>query len=262
VSLAVIGCWAAAIATWMPWAIPGSLTGVGVIAAGAWCLHRERALLRAAREQLAAQKTMEEARDHSLEVMRRIMSYVEQRDPHWRGHSANVGELSRKIGLKLGLSEATCERLVLAGELHDIGMLGIEDGMASRKFGCDEFRRMTRHSEMSCELLLPLVSDDTVLSAIRHHHERMNGTGYPDKLVGEAIPIEARILAVADTYDAMTHDRPHRRAMTNQQAMNELRRCTPAGYDPKCVEALAEILHMDVHDSVGPQASGRMAMGA
>ena len=262
ITVVVFGCWAGAIAAFLPWAVPGAMTGIGVIAGGIWCLHRERALLYAARAQLAAQSTMEEAREHSLQVMRKIMSFVEQRDPHWRGHSENVGELAAKIACKLGLSDETCDRLVLAGELHDIGMLGIADAMTSRKFGCDEFRRMSRHSEMSCELILPLVQDETVLRAIRHHHERMNGTGYPGKLVGEAIPIEARILAIADTYDAMTHDRPQRRAMTNQQAMNELRRCSPAGYDPNCVEALAEILHMDVHDSVGPVAAGRMAIGA
>lgn len=259
-SSSLVACWIATVVGGLPWLVSGTMTAVAVVALGVWCVRRERAILGAVRSQLATQDRMEKARAHSLQVIRRIMASVEKRDRHWADHSANVGAVAAKIGRKLGLSELRCEQLVLAGELHDIGMLAIDDAMAWRKFGCDEFRRMTRHSELSRELLEPLIADETVLDAIRYHHERMNGTGYPDKLVGEAIPLEARILAVADAYDAMTHDRPQRRAMTDRQAMEELRHCSPAGYDEDCVAALLAALHMDVHDNVGPAKGGRLAV--
>jgi len=98
---------------------------------------------------------------------------------------------------------------------------------------------------VSYAVLKPLdcISED-ILMGIRHHHERMNGTGYPAGLAGEDVPIGARIIAVADSYDAMTHDRPYRRAMEPMQAMSELRRCVPAGYAPECVDALARTLRL------------------
>ena len=109
----------------------------------------------------------------------------------------------------------------------------------------DEFRTIQKHSEVSYEILRPLRCLKEMLLAVRYHHERMNGTGYPAGISGDEIPLEAKILAVADAYDAMTHDRPHRPAMTPMIAVQELRRCTPHGYDESCVEALADIIHVN-----------------
>ena len=111
-------------------------------------------------------------------------------------------------------------------------------------------RTVREHSDISYEVLKPLAMLAPVLPAIRHHHERTNGTGYPAALAGDAIPLEARILAVADAYDAMTHDRPHRQALSSLVALRELRRCCPSGYDSRCVEALAEVLHAPAMEKV------------
>ena len=189
-------------------------------------------------------KAAREAERHYIEVLRRMMHIVEAREAYAEGHSERIGRMSAAIASRLGLSDDTCEMLRLAGELHDIGLLAIPEGVLNThsRYSASEFRTVQRHSEVSYEILLPLESLREVLPAIRHHHERMNGTGYPEGLAGEGIPLGARIIAVADAYDAMTHDRPHRAAMAPLDAVRELRRCTPEGYDGQCVETLAQIL--------------------
>jgi HD-GYP domain-containing protein (c-di-GMP phosphodiesterase class II) len=199
-----------------------------------------------------------QAEEHYISVLRRIVRIVEARDCCTRGHSERVGKLSQQIGGKLGLDAERCEMLNLAGQLHDIGLLAVPDNVLKKLtgFAVADFRAVQRHSELSYELLRPLESLASVLPAIRYHHERLNGTGYPDGLAGEDVPLEARILAVADSYEAMTHDRPYRSAMTSMMAIQELRRCTPSGYDRKCVDALAEIINLpETKEITSPQTS-------
>jgi len=187
-----------------------------------------------------------EAGEHYITVLRRIVRFVEARDRYWGGHSQRVGALSEQVARNLGLDEDECARMGVAGQLHDIGRLALPDGLLRDPgdIGVEGFRTIQKHPQISYEVLRPLESLRDALPAIRHHHERMNGTGYPSGLVGEAIPLGARIIAVADAYDAMTHDRPHRRAMTALAAVRELRRCCPHGYDPDCVDALADALNL------------------
>jgi HD-GYP domain-containing protein (c-di-GMP phosphodiesterase class II) len=186
------------------------------------------------------------AEEHYVNVLRRIVMIVEASDRYRRGHSHRVGRMAEQIARKLKLPEEHCRMLGLAGQLHDIGLLAVPDGVLKKQadFGVANFRTVQKHSEVSFELLQPLESLAEVLPAIRYHHERLNGTGYPDGLAGEKIPLGARILAVADAYDAMTHDRPQRHALAPMPTMDELRRCTPSGYDVKCVDALAEIINL------------------
>ena len=234
--------------------VPGGsrFYAVACLAAGAaaglccmWALVRQALASRrmCARLPIVAQS----AETHFLEVLRKVTHYVESRDQNRSGHSRRVGELSKRIAREIGLDEKVCSELCVAGQLHDIGLLAVPEAIMSShsKCGVDDFRLIKKHSEVSYELLLPLDAlSRKTLSAIRYHHERMNGTGYPAGLAGEQVPIEARILAVADSYDAMTHDRPYRKAMEPIQAMSELRRCCPAGYDPQCVDALARALKL------------------
>ena len=187
-----------------------------------------------------------EAERHYVEVLRRIVKIVEARGEHWSGHSERVGQLARRMSVKIGLEADLAEQMGLAGELHDIGLLAVSEALLAQhgNFGSEAFDSVQKHSEASFELLRPLESLARVLPAIRHHHERMNGTGYPHGLGGQKVPMEARILAVADAYDAMTHDRPHRSALSPFQAMQELRRCTPDGFDGACVDALAAVVNL------------------
>ncbi len=206
-----------------------------------------------------AQQAAAEAERHYAEVLRRIIAFVEGRDPHLRGHSENVGRLAGRMAYEMGLPPEDCAELVLAGQLHDIGLLAVPEAvMASHaRFGTEELRSVQKHPQASYEVLKPLAMLAHVLPAIRYHHERINGTGYPAGLAGQEVPLRARILAVADAYDAMTHDRPHRPAMTPLMAMRELRRCTPSGYDPECVEALGAIVNIPVLEEA---AAGRPAV--
>lgn len=197
-----------------------------------------------------------EAERHYVEVLRRIVKIVESRGVHWSGHSERVGALARQVCLRLGMDAGLAEKMGLAGELHDIGLLAVSEALLAQhgNFGSEAFGSVQKHSEASFEVLRPLESLAAVLPAIRHHHERINGTGYPLGLAGDDVPMEARILAVADAYDAMTHDRPHRSALSPYQAMQELRRCTPAGFDATCVAALAEVVNLPQLEEVFAEA--------
>lgn len=188
------------------------------------------------------------AEEHYIDVLLRIARSVEARDKYSIGHSERVGKIAEKMGENMGLSDREVRQLRIAGELHDIGMVAIPEKIIAcrAKMGSEGFRTVKTHSQIGYDVLMPLQSIPGVLDAARYHHERMNGTGYPKGLRGEEIPLYARIIAVADTYDAMTHDRPQRLALSSFTAVQELRRCAPAGYDPDCVNALAECLNFPV----------------
>ncbi len=188
------------------------------------------------------------AEEHYIDVLLRIVRSVEARDKYSLGHSERVGKLAKDMGCQMGLSDHDVRQLEIAGELHDIGMAAIPEHIVigKAKMGPASFRTVKTHSRIGYDVLKPLQSISMSLDAARYHHERMNGTGYPEGLVGEDIPFSARVVAVADAYDAMTHDRPQRLAMTSFAAVQELRRCAPAGYDPDCVRALADCLNLPV----------------
>jgi len=205
------------------------------------------------------QQSAAEAEQHYIEVLRRVIHTVEARDKYMVGHSERVGRLTRSLAERMGLSHQQCRMLQVAAQLHDIGMVAVPQQMVNAKARIDVhgFRRIKKHSQIGYEVLKPLESLAEVLPAVRYHHERMNGTGYPAGLAGDEVPLEARILAVADSYDAMTHDRPYRPAITPMAAVQELLRCTPAGYDPRCVEALGEIMHLPQLEETMPSMDAK-----
>jgi HD-GYP domain-containing protein (c-di-GMP phosphodiesterase class II) len=241
-AILVVAC-AMAFVGWRP---PGLVLAAAGTAVAALLVFQVRRAVRNlhGRADLARQGAAEAER-HYVEVLRRIVAVVEARDQYCAGHSRNVGDLAEKIARNLALPEDTCARLSLAGQLHDIGLLAVPAGVLTNhtRLGAAEFRSVQTHSQVSYDVLRPLEMLADVLPAVLSHHERLNGTGYPAGLAGEQIPLGGRILAVADAYDAMTHDRPHRQALSPMVALRELRRCCPSGYDPRCVAALAEVLH-------------------
>ncbi|KKL26782.1 hypothetical protein LCGC14_2391810, partial [marine sediment metagenome] len=246
VCLSVIAMLVAAVAMAFAGSRPGRVVaGVGIaLIAVAMVLQIRWAVRHLRRQSDMAHEARLDAEQHYAEVLYRIINFVEARDEYWRGHSENVARLVEKLARKLDFPARLCRLMHVAGRLHDIGMIAVPEELVKsrRNFGVDEYRIIKPHSQVSYEVLKPMTSLEDVLAAVRHHHERMNGTGYPDGLADQEIPLTARILAVADAYDAMTHDRPHRQAMTPLQAMQELRRCSPAGYDPVCVDALADVV--------------------
>ena len=189
--------------------------------------------------------TAAEAERHYFQVLREVAKAIEGRSRFLAGRSERIAQLVIQMAGKLGLDAERAQLLGMAAQVHDIGLLSVPEKTLLKPTGLrgDEFAAVKNHCAAGVEILRPLTFLRPVLPAVRHHHERMNGTGYPDGLYGESIPLEARILAVADSYDAMTHDRPHRGALTGRQAVAELIRCAGAGYDASCVAALAELTH-------------------
>ena len=207
-------------------------------------LHVSRSVRMLHLQQDEARQAGRHAEHHYFKVLRRVLAALEAREPYTRGRSKRIGYLARRVAEQLGLDYDQCRLLDMAGQVHDIGLLAVPDSILNKptRLGAVEFRNMGRHSDASCDILRPLTFLADVLPAIRYHHERMNGTGYPFGLSGDDIPLTARILAVVDAYDAMTHDRPHRAALSDVDALEELERCAPAGYDADCVAALGEVM--------------------
>lgn len=213
-------------------------------------VHRAVYFLRRRSEMVRQAAT--QAERHYVDVLLRVIRAVEAREKYTGGRSERIGRLAERMARLCGLDEEKCALMKVGGQLHDIGLIAVPEAVLNTplRLGAAEFRTLQQHSTMSYEVLKPLLSLQEVLPAILHHHERMNGTGYPNGLKGDQIPLEARILAVADAYDAMTHDRPHRMAMTAAEALKELLRLTPAGYDKACVEALAEAVNLTAQEQV------------
>lgn len=164
---------------------------------------------------------------------------IEKRDPYTGGHTKRVMNYSLAIGRQMGLSKAELENLKLSAILHDIGKIGIRDKVLLKEGRLEpqELSQMRMHSRFGAEILNHIKQLKDVIPAVRGHHEQYNGTGYPDSLKVSEIPLSARIIAVADTFDAMTSDRLYRKALSVESAFEELRRCSGRQFDPDVVTA-------------------------
>ncbi|MEW2069962.1 HD-GYP domain-containing protein [Streptomyces sp. NPDC007346] len=174
-------------------------------------------------------------------TIRALVQAVDIKDTYTRGHSERVGRASVLIARELGMDQGRLEALRFAGILHDVGKLGVPTRVL-RKDGPltpDERRIMELHPEYGHEIVRSIGFLDQARAAILHHHERLDGTGYPYGLRGGAIPESARIVAVADAFDAMTSTRSYRRGRPVPAALRELRRCAGSQFDPRMVRALA-----------------------
>src|SRR4029077_19766360 len=174
-----------------------------------------------------------------LAFVRSLVSTLDAKDAYTRGHSERVALISRRLGMQLGLPPEDLRDIYLSGLLHDIGKIGVDDQIL-RKTGPltrDEFEIVKRHPVIGYNILAGLKNLHAVLPGVRHHHEAISGRGYPDGLRGEAIPLMARILAVADSYDAMGSDRPYRRWLSLQRLEQILREGAGIQWDPKVVDA-------------------------
>ena len=173
-----------------------------------------------------------------------LVRALQARDKYTSGHSARVSRYSLLIAEKLGLSTREKHHLYLAAMLHDIGKIGIPDKLLNRPGGLteDEIETVRNHVTVGASMLKALGEMHPVVPLILHHHEAFDGSGYPDGLSGEQIPLMSRVLAVADTYDAMTSDRPYRKALSKSDAIRELRRCAGTSFDPDIVGLFLEVL--------------------
>jgi putative nucleotidyltransferase with HDIG domain len=164
---------------------------------------------------------------------------IEKRDPYTGGHTQRVTSYSLAIGRHLQLEPTEKRCLKIAAVLHDVGKIGIEDQILRKPepLNPDEYNTIKRHAKMGAEILEHIRQLREIVPGVKYHHEQMNGSGYPDGLKGEEMPMIAKIVAVADTYDAMTTDRPYRKALTKETAIGELKRCSGIQFDREVVEA-------------------------
>ncbi len=164
---------------------------------------------------------------------------IEKRDPYTGGHTQRVTLYSQAIGKYLQLKPLERKWLKITSALHDIGKIGIEDHILRKpeRLSPEEFDRIKCHSDMGAKILEHIWQLREIVPGVRYHHEHVNGQGYPDGLRGEEIPVLAKIVAVADTYDAMTTDRPYRKAIHKEAAVEELRRCSGTQFDKRVVGA-------------------------
>ena len=165
-------------------------------------------------------------------------------DREIRAHNGRVGDLCVRIARQLGMTAAEQRVLARSGLLHDIGKLGIPGAILHKHDLLDdsEWKLMRTHPEVGLRILQWAGHFERALLAVLHHHERMDGSGYPHGLVGDAIPIEARVVAVADMYDVLTSDRPYRRARTDREARRILEAEAGPHLDPHIVSALLQSL--------------------
>lgn len=183
-------------------------------------------------------------REDTHQALAALVEVVELRDPYTAGHSRRVADLAYALALELGLTQEEADRIADAGRVHDVGKVGIDPAVLTKpgKLTDDEFEEMRRHPVLGADVVARFASYQDGVPLVRHHHEAWNGKGYPDGLAGKAIPLGARILAVADTYDALTSSRPYRPEMDRALALAILRNGAGSQWDPAVVVALLTYL--------------------
>ncbi len=189
---------------------------------------------------LAYQRLLQTNRD----LLRVLVKAIETRDPYTSGHSVRVAQLAKAIAEDIGLSPAKVDEVETAALVHDIGKVdSIYADIIMKGSGLTEAERrvIVTHAAKGAEFLRTLASfKPYVVSAVRHHHERFDGTGYPDRLRGDEIPLPARIIMICDSIDAMLSDRPYRKALSLDQVRAELLRCSGSQFDPKIVNVILQ----------------------
>ena len=177
----------------------------------------------------------------TLEV---LVNALEAKDPYLRGHSARVADLSANIATEMGLSEEDVERVRMAGRLHDLGKIGTRDAVVNKEgpLTADEFEHVKQHVIIGAQILAPLVHLGDIVAMVKSHHERFDGSGYPDGLRGEDVPMGGRIIAVAEVYDAITTARPYQEKMTPEQAAERMADLSGTVLDPRVYDALVRLV--------------------
>ena len=200
-------------------------------------------VLKAAENSMNQRKLLEIRSSHSS-IIATIKAAMKEKSHETEAHEERLAEMARTVGTALGLSEEELNNTVLLAELHDIGKIGIREQILNKPgaLSDEEWIEMKKHSEIGERIALSTSSLAPIANDILCHHERWDGTGYPQGLKGSDIPILARILSVVDAYDAMTQDRVYRKARSHAMAMEEIRRCSGSQFDPEVVRVFCEQL--------------------
>lgn len=178
-------------------------------------------------------------------MIKSLLATIDAKDSYTSAHSQEVAETSILIARKMGCTEKEIENLRQAALVHDIGKIGVSEEIL-RKRGAlteSEFEIIKKHPEIGSQILRPIDPGEELISSVYHHHERYDGKGYPAEIAGKEIPLLARILAVADTYSAMTTDRPYRKKLGKGKMISEFEKSVDAQFDPEVVKAIIEIIN-------------------
>lgn len=177
---------------------------------------------------------LKDLRELFYKTIKLIAAALDAKDPYTHGHSMRVTMYSMILAKKLNLDDTMLEEIETAGLLHDIGKIGIPQSILCKpgKLTNEEFEVMKSHPEQGEKMLKDIKKLTLISNWLRTHHEKWDGTGYPNGLKGEEIPLSGRIIALADTYDAMTSDRPYRKALSHEIAIEEIQRCAGTQFDP------------------------------
>jgi putative nucleotidyltransferase with HDIG domain len=203
--------------------------------------------------------------DANISLTESLVNALDARDPYSAGHSVAVAVYARDIATEIGLDPARVQRIYLAGLLHDIGKIAVPDAVLRKPAALteEEFEEIKKHPVVGEQILAPSQHFEDILPAVRHHHERIDGKGYPDGLADDGIPLDARIIAVADAYNAMTSDRPYRDAMPPELAVRILVQNQGMQHDPYLVTAFKRVVDAHDHDyavAIGPDFATSQAL--
>jgi HD-GYP domain-containing protein (c-di-GMP phosphodiesterase class II) len=236
----------------------GSTVGVGgteELAALSESFNKMSVSIRDAFEEV--ERRARENHELFLNSIRALAAAIDAKDPYTRGHSDRVARYATAIGKELSLPSEDVRRVGLAALLHDVGKIGIDDRIIRKPTALteEEFEIMKRHPVKGAAIMgaIPQLAD--VIPGMRYHHEKWEGGGYPEGLRGEAIPLQARIVAVADTFDAMTTTRPYQKAMEVDYVLGRIRQLAPSRYEPRVVDALIRVYEkgdLVMGDTQGP----------
>ena len=214
-------------------------------------LIREEVALRTAE----LEREKESLRLMSVSIAETLINAMEAKDLYLRGHSQRVAELAGQIAEEMRLDGTVCEDLRVAGRIHDVGKIGIREAILNKpdRLTAEEFEHVKRHVQLGLDILAPLLHLKTPLTYVEHHHERWDGAGYPRGLSGEGIPLGARILCAADSFDALTSKRAYRDPMTPMAALERLKADIGKQFDQYVYDALVTVITRRLGTS-SPQA--------
>ena len=191
----------------------------------------------------------QELRTAYVQTIRALAEAVDAKDAYTRGHSERVGVYASKLAREMNFPKEFIERVYIAGVLHDVGKIGVPDHIITKpaRLTDDEYAEIKKHPEIGAKILEPVTFLADIVSCVRHHHEWYDGSaqGYPMQLAGERIPLPSRVILVADTVEAMTSDRPYRKALPLEAVLNELHRYAGTQFDPVCAKAMLVLLERE-----------------
>ncbi|MGH0028777.1 MAG: HD domain-containing phosphohydrolase [Myxococcota bacterium] len=184
-----------------------------------------------------------------VQTIRALAEAVDAKDAYTRGHSERVGVYASKIAREMNFAKDFIERVYIAGLLHDVGKIGVRDSVITKpdRLTPEEYDEIKQHPEIGAKILEPVDFLKEVAPCVRHHHEWYDGStrGYPDRLRGDQIPLPSRIILVADTVEAMTSDRPYRKALTLEAVVSEIHKYTGTQFDPKVTAPFLALLERE-----------------